>query len=481
MPTRPLALELGSFVAGLRFDDLPVAVVDKAKAVVNHAVTVAMAGFGSARATAARQAVLRDEGLGPRRIGAGQGGTLWVDGTRVTRAGAAFANGVAIAVNNQCDSYHMLTHPGVLVVPAGLATAEGEGRGGRELLAALVAGYEVQCRCARDFIPSTPAHGFRASPVYGILGAAATTAKLLGLDAAGVTNAIALAASFAGSLIEGQRTGARDADFAEAQAARSGMWAAALAAQGFEGAPTALEGEGGFYHAFTGSHRGDLSYSFTGAVKASLDDVVAELGRRWEILDVKFKIYPTPGFNQPVVRLASEMTARHALRADDIERLTLEMNHLETLYPSPRFPRPPASDGSGFGRTAYMLAYTVVTGDYPVLEKNVEDPRDAGAAASADLAARVAALQRRVEVLGVVSRGCFAPRLTVTLRDGRRVTGEYHGRELMWDFARDARELRRFVPGLPVSSAQYDRLVQAIARLDGAPGVDEVVALTIKG
>ena len=44
----------------------------------------------------------------------------------------------------------------------------------------------------------------------------------------------------------------RDADFAEAQAARSGMWAASLAAQGFQGAATAVEGEGGFYNAFTG-------------------------------------------------------------------------------------------------------------------------------------------------------------------------------------------------------------------------------------
>ncbi len=481
MDKTPLAVQLGAFVAGLRFDDLPPAVVDKGKAVVNHAVTVAMAGFGTARAEAARRAVLGQERLGARRVGAGQGATLWVDGARVTRVGAVFGNGVAIAVNNQCDSYHMLTHPGVLIVPAGVATAEGEGRSGRELLAALVAGYEVQCRCARDVIPSTPAHGFRASPVYGILGCAATTAKLLGLDACKTAHAIALAASFAGSLIEGQRTGARDADFAESQAARSGTWAATLAAQGFEGAATALEGEGGFYNAFTGSHRGELSYSFSGAVTASLDDVVADLGRRWEILDVKFKIYPTPGFNQPVVWLASEMAAQHGLRAEEIERVTLEMNYLETLYPSPRFPRPPAPDGSGFGRTAYMLAYTVVTGDYPVLEKNVEDPRDAGASTDASVAARVAALQQRVEILGVVGRECFAPRMTFTLRNGRRVRGEYHGRELMWDFARDARELRRFLPGLPIAPARYDQLVQAIAHLDTAPSVDEVLALTLTG
>jgi 2-methylcitrate dehydratase PrpD len=479
MAHEPLALQLGEFVAALRFEDLPAAVIDKAKAVVNHALTVGMACAGAPRAVAARRAVLLHEGLGPRRIGTGQGATLWVDGTRATRVGAVFANGVAVAVNNQCDSYHMLTHPGVLIVPAGLATAEGEGRSGRELLTALVAGYEVQCRCARDFIPSTPAHGFRASPVYGILGCAAATAKLLGLDAARTVHAIALAASFAGSLIEGQRTGARDADFAEAQAARSGMWAASLAAQGFQGAPTALEGEGGFYHAFTGSSAGDLTYAFTGPLKANLDDIVADLGQRWEVLDVKFKIYPTPGFNQPVIWLASDMVRQHRLVADEIVHITLEMNYLETLYPSPRFPRPAAADGSGFGRTAYMLAYTVVTGDYPVLERNVEDPCDAGAAAEAGLAARVAAVQRRVEVIGEVGRPCFAPRLTFVLQDGRRVTGEYHGRELMWDFARDSQELRRFLPGLPIAPPQYDRLVAAIASLDRLAAVDDLIRLTL--
>lgn len=476
---KPLVVQLGEFVAALRFDDLPPVVIDKAKAFVNHALTVGMVGSTMARAVAARSVVLAHEGLGPRRLGPGQGATLWVDGRRVTRMGAAFANGVAVAVNNQCDSYHMLTHPGVLIIPAGLATAEGEGRTGQELLTALVAGYEVQCRCARDFIPSTPAHGFRASPVYGILGCAATTAKLLGLDTSATIHALALAASFAGSLIEGQRTGARDADFAEAQAARSGLWAASLAAQGFQGAPTALEGEGGFYYAFTGSNKGALTYAFTGPLTTNLDDIVADLGRRWEVLDVKFKIYPTPGFNQPVIWLAKTMVAQHRMVADEIEHITLEMNYLETLYPSPKFPRPAAADGSGFGRTAYMLAYTVLTGDYPVLERNVEDPQDAGAATGVDVTARVAALQERVEIIGVVGRGCFAPRLTFVLRDGRRITGECHGRELMWDFTEDAHALLRFVPGLPIAPAQYDRLVAAIARLDAAASMDELVQLTL--
>ena len=477
MLDKPLAVQLGEFVARLRFEDLPADVVDKGKALINHSVTVGLACANASRAHAARAAVIEQERLGKRHVGCGQGATLWVDGTRVTRAGAVFANGVAIAVNQQCDSYHMLTHPGVLIIPAGIATAEGEGRSGPELLTAIVAGYEVQCRVARDFIPSTQARGYRSSPTYGILGCAATAAKLMRLDGTQTMNAIALAASFAGSLIEGQRTGVVDADFAEAQAARNGLWAATLAGKGFAGAPTALEGDGGFYNAFTGNNTGDLSYTFTGPPKARFEDVVADLGRQWEVLDVKFKIYPTPGFNQPVVWLVAGLVAQHGLKPDAIDHITLEMNYLETLYPSPRFPRPHVLDGIPFGRTTYMLAYTVIKGDYPVIEDY--EFNHVGAHADAALKAQIAALQKRVEVIGEVGRACFAPRITFRLQDGRHVTGEYNGRELMWDFAKNAEQLRRFIPGLPIEASQYERLVAAISGLEQAPLVDELVRLTL--
>lgn len=479
MAEEPLAVQLGDFVARLRFDDLPPDVVDKGKALINHSMTVALVSSNAPRTRSARAAVLQHEGLERRHVGRGQGATLWVDGSRATRVGAAFVNGVAIAVNQQCDSYHMLTHPGVLIIPAAIGTAEGEGRGGRDLLAAVIAGYEVQCRVAREFIPSAQARGYRSSPTFGILGCAATTAKLLGLDAVQTTNAIALAASFAGSLIEGQRTGVVDADFAEAQAARSGVWAATLAAQGFAGAPTILEGAGGFYNAFTGNNRGDLSYSFTGKLKADFGDVVAGLGEHWETLDVKFKIYPTPGFNQPIVWLTSQLVAEHGFKPEEIEHVTLEMSYFETLYPSPRFPRPTVLDGIPFGRSTYMLAYTAVMGDYPVIEDY--DFNRLGTRLDPSVKAQIRDLQTRVEVIGEVGRECFAPRITFDLKDGRRIRGEYHGRELMWDFTKDAEILRRFIPGLPIEAGQYDRLVAAIAALDRAPDINDLISLTLAG
>jgi hypothetical protein len=69
--------------------------------------------------------------------------------------------------------------------------------------------------------------------------------------------------------------------------------------------------------------------------------------------------------------------------------------------------------------------------------------------------------------------------MTFVLRDGRRVTGEYDGRELMWDFARDARELRRFLPALPIAPGRYDELVAAIRALDASVSVDAVVRATL--
>src|SRR5438128_11366959 len=119
MEKTPLAVRLGEFAARLRYEELPAAVVDKAKAFVNHAVTVGLVGAGHERSAAARRAVLEDERLGPRRHGAGRGATLWLDDARVTRPRAAVANRLAAAVQLERDSMHMHTHPGLHPEPAG--------------------------------------------------------------------------------------------------------------------------------------------------------------------------------------------------------------------------------------------------------------------------------------------------------------------------------------------------------------------------
>lgn len=198
---------------------------------------------------------------------------------------------------NQSDSYRMLIHPGPCIVPAALATAELAGKSGKELVTALVAGYEVEARIASDFIPSTQARGFRCSPVYGALGAAVATGKLLDLTEDQLVTALALACTFAAGTTEGPRSGGQEMLFHEPNATRNGIMAALLAQEHVYGSETALEGEAGFYHAFVGNNRGELSYVFTGPQQTSLNKVVEALGSRWELLHVTPKIYPTAGYN----------------------------------------------------------------------------------------------------------------------------------------------------------------------------------------
>ena len=94
------------------------------------------------------------------------------------------------------------------------------------------------------------------------------------------------------------------------------------------------------YNAFTGNNQGKLSHVFTGPKETSLDLIVEDLGSHYEMINVTFKPYPTPGYNNPVVDLMASLKRQHSIDPDLVERITVEVNWLEINYPSPAFPRP---------------------------------------------------------------------------------------------------------------------------------------------
>ena len=191
-----LSRTLARFVDNLQFENLPPEVPDKIKTSLIHALLGAFLGAETEHAKSSIELVKLEEARP-------DGATILVDGTKATRCGAAFANSKMMHATNQSDSYRMLIHPGPCIIPAALATAQIERRAGRELVTALAAGYEVEARIAGDFIPSTQARGFRSSPVYGTLGAAVTTAKLLRLNVDQLVTTMALACTFTGGTTEG--------------------------------------------------------------------------------------------------------------------------------------------------------------------------------------------------------------------------------------------------------------------------------------
>ena len=461
-----LSRTLARWVVNLDARDLPPVVIDKMQTSLLHATVVSIIGGETHHGKAAVDLALAEEP-------AANGATILARGGRATRCGAAFANSKLMHATNQADSYRMLTHPGPCVIPAALASAELNGTTGAEFITAMAAAYEVEARIAGDFIASTQARGFRSSPVYGTLGAAVATGKLLGLTEDQMVTAIALACTFTAGTNEGPRSGGREMMFHEPQSARSGIMAALLAREDVRGSEEALEGPAGFYNAFTGNNRGELSYVFTGPNRVDFTPVTEGLGSRWELLHTVLKMYPTAGYNCPVIDLMSEIRGAHNLNVDDIEKITVDMNWLETLYPSPAFPNP--SRGQAIvGSTHYFVAYVAVNGSYPPLRTRI-DPGDDEESASAENHATVVALMHKVETVGHQDRRAFAPRITIELAGGTAYQGEYQGTELEWGLDTEEGRLRPLFPLIDWPDAKLDDTISACRRIWDAPNVSELV------
>ena len=474
-----ISRQLARWAVNLDAAALPPAVVDKMQTSLLHAVVVSLIGAGTSHGQAAVSLALAEE-----PAPAGSGATILAHGGRATRCGAAFANSKLMHATNQADSYRMLTHPGPCVIPAALASAQLGGAAGAQLLTAMAAGYETESRIAGDFIASTQARGFRSSPVYGTLGAAVAAGKLLNLTEDQMVTAIALACTFTAGTNEGPRSGGREMMFHEPQSARSGIMAALLAREDVRGSEEALEGPAGFYHAFTGNNQGALSYVFTGPQQTSFAPITEGLGTRWELLHTVLKMYPTAGYNCPVIDLMADIRRAHpALPVDEIARITIDLNWLETLYPSPAFPNP-ARGQAIIGSTHYFAAYVAVNGSYPPLRTRLDPGDDAAvadaenhaAAADAENHAAVLALMPKVTTIGHQDRPPFAPRITITMAGGTEYQGEYAGNELEWDLNTEETRLRPLFPAIPWPPEQLEAIVSAIRELPAAPDTTALMA-----
>ena len=461
-----LSRQLARWVVNLDARDLPPAVIDKMQTSLLHATVVSIIGAGTHHGKAAVDLALAEES-------SPDGATILAHGGRATRCGAAFANSKLMHATNQADSYRMLTHPGPCVIPAALASAQLGGSTGAELITAMAAGYEVESRIAGDFIASTQARGFRSSPIFGTLGAAVATGKLLGLTEDQMVTAIALACTFTAGTNEGPRSGGREMMFHEPQSTRSGIMAALLAREDVRGSEEALEGPAGFYNAFTGNNRGELSYVFTGPDKVDFAPVTEGLGSRWELLHTVLKMYPTAGYNCPVIDLMSDIRRAHDFNLDDIEKITVDMNWLETLYPSPEFPNP--SRGQAIvGSTHYFTAYVAVNGSYPPLRTRI-DPGEDEQTATAENHDAVLRLMHKVETVGHKDRRAFAPRITIEVAGGTAYRGEYQGTELEWGLEEEVNRLRPLFPQIDWPDARLEDIVLAARRVWNAADVNELL------
>ena len=461
-----LSRQLAQWVAGLRYDDLPPAVVDRAKGVTLHSLASVLLGSQSLAGQQAVQLINAEES------GVSRGATIMVNGATVTKGGAAFANAEMAMLGGKLDSFRMLTHPGTSILPGAFVAAETAGASGREFLTGVAAGYEVMERLASDFIPTVMSRGFHAGPVFGIFGPAVAAAKILNLTEDQVNDTIALCVHLAAGNLEGPRNGGRA--LREGGAVRNAMLAVALAQMGQVGGETTLEGDAGFYHAYTGNNQGKLTYSFVGDTQSSLDQITAGIGQDWMFLETLYRIYSTAGYNIAHVDVTAQLCTEHDIRYEDVERVEAVVNWLETQYPSPAFPSRREDGEAQAGGTKYYTAYGVVQRGFPVLRS-----QQMGSSDGAVDPPEVLNLMHRVTIIPSHTMTLFGPRITIFTKDGKSYTKQSTGREFMWDFEEEARRIRDVIPGLPIPKSQFEDIISTCRDLDNQDRADRLIQLTI--
>jgi 2-methylcitrate dehydratase PrpD len=377
--------ELAGFIFGLTFEKLPQEVVDRAKSLILDALSVAIAGYDSNHTRIALGLVKNNRG----------NGTVFLRGLSVPVMDAAFVNSVSTTSIGQDDwASTFWAHPGSVVIPAALAMGEEEGSTGAEVIVAVVIGYEIMGRIFLGASSSIEPR-FRSTTVIGPFGAAAAAGKLLRLGEEQLADALGYAANFSSGFRECFITGFMERKFNDAMASRNGVMAALLAKEGAKASRRALEGECGFYRAFTGTS--DIAPAAT-----------ADLGKAFMIMGATYKPYPVDSELQTSVHIALNLAGKCAIKSKEIGKIIHIWPEDEmTSIPSYNNPGPFISRLTAIQSIPFTVAATLV--GKPVTDYSFYDHYDDP---------EVIEVARKVEI--VREKEGDSTRIEVILCDGRR-------------------------------------------------------------
>src|SRR6266850_1647561 len=290
------------FVSALRHASLSEEVRHYARRHLFDTVGVMIAGAGGEVATRA-EAVLAS--VRPA-------GSVPVPG-RARRAdliAAAFLGGTAAHGIELADGYTKgSVHPGCTVIPSALAVGYAKGASGRDLIEAVVAGYETVTAIGRACHPALRHRGFHPTGAVSVFGAAMTTGKLRGLSGRILANSLGIAASSSAGLFAFVNGGADIKRLHAGHAAREGVQAALLAEQGVQGPPDVIESRDGFLQAF----------AFGRIDKAR--SIVLPPAAPFGITDCYIKPYPCCRHLQPAVEALIGLLNDEAIASDEVQRI----------------------------------------------------------------------------------------------------------------------------------------------------------------
>lgn len=300
-PTRQLC----DFLARFTLADVPADVVERTKDLFLDWIASAIAGKD---APAVRKLQEFVAAMGPQQGPA----EVLVDRRRTSPYFAALINGASSHVVEQDDVHNgSVLHPAAVVFPAVIAAAQAEGKSGAEVLLASIAGYEAGIRIG-EFMGRSHYRVFHTTGTVGTLAAAAAVAKLYGMDAEGINQALGSAGTQAAGLWEFLRDAADSKQLHTAKAAADGLMSAWIARAGFTGAKRILEGPQGMAAGMSSD-----------ANPAALTD---GLGVRWATAETSFKFFASCRHTHPAADALKDLMLREKISADRIASVTAHVH-----------------------------------------------------------------------------------------------------------------------------------------------------------
>ena len=384
-------VRLAEYAAALRYQDLPTEVVQRARECIIDTVAAIICGSALPWSRIVADYARR---TGP----GGKSNILGAGGPAVQAPAAALANG-ALAHAFELDSLTRPgggAHPGATVLPPALAIAQECGADGQALIAAFVAGNEVMIRIGRATGHTNEARGFHAPGTTGPFGGAVAAGHLLRLDAAAMTNALGIAGSLCGGLLEFARgNGGMVKRLHLGRASEAGVLAASLAADGFTGPRTVLEGEFGFLRVF--------------CTKWDEAELTRGLGEEFVVSTTVLKRYPCHATAHAAVKAVRELQAEHGFTGAQVEAITVTGNQRVVE-------RHNILEPADLMLAQYSVPFCVALALY----REARDPESFDEAALAD--PQIRALCRRVRLVPEPAgqHGGMASTVTITLTDRRR-------------------------------------------------------------
>ena len=299
-PGKPLAQTLAEHVVSIRTSDLPAVALERAAMSLASTVASAAAGYHIDSARIIRELSIADGGAPQAAI--------WFDTARLPLASAVRVNAVASDAAASDDSdLRSIAHIGTIISTVALAVGEHVRASGREVLAAMVVGYELAGRIDEALTPGRMQRGFHGS-VSTVFGGCAAAGRLLGLDADRMTHAIALSATAIGGMaIAADTSCARE--YHAGLSASTGVQAALAARAGFRGEPGVLELPRGFLSAMGAQ---------------AVDEIAQGWGESWDIVtDMAIKLMPGAHPFHATAEAAADAARAGRVRPQDIERIVI--------------------------------------------------------------------------------------------------------------------------------------------------------------